>query len=509
MNHIDDIFLQLKPKTINLFLTNNLFFLNKNCYNRSIINNNINIKIERTNNMSDTKQTEQHLNYYITPKRILDSAVKFIDDVQPMLDDFLNDKNNQKNPALNLTVFNILADSDDNISYAIPKAATMLHPEIMQPVLTVDNGILTINSIARYAPELTKNIKFNTIDQVEAYYHNEPIVVVTQGPQGPTYNYYENFHDFIKKTFNRDHIDQYQVDNTPGTRFIANEETYLSQLLETRSQIKAIQNDAQEQLNSGQKLTPEQKESYQKALTNDNGKPVNIFTITYPIAQDFCNKLVPFIQKDLMPKDFKFKDLPTLLKDTVLHTLCPTYRQIFLVSQKGYLPAYYRPDIDPIPNDVNGLSASPDSITEYRIINQDDTTVSLGLIKTDNQTKLKHFHQARNHDNILFKITKDHPDTPENVENAIQKWIKDNSLTIDYTDKNGRKRKQDMLQAPIAPILASTGSSQRSQLNPYQDPANDPEHVRILFNIVDQEQLDQINQINKIVKRNQERQSKE
>ena len=509
MNHIDDIFLQLKPKTINLFLTNNLFFLNKNCYNRSIINNNINIKIERTNNMSDTKQTEQHLNYYITPKRILDSAVKFIDDVQPMLDDFLNDKNNQKNPALNLTVFNILSDSDDNISYAIPKAATMLNPEIMQPVLTVDNGVLTINSIARYAPDLTKNIKFNTIDQVEEYYRNEPIIVVTQGPQGPTYNYYENFHDFIKKTFNRDHIDQYQVDNTPGTRFIANEETYLSQLLETRSQIKAIQNDAQEQLNSGQKLTPEQKESYQKALTNDNGKPVNIFTITYPIAQDFCNKLVPFIQKDLMPKGFKFKDLPTLLKDTVLHTLCPTYRQIFLVSQKGYLPAYYRPNIDPIPNDVNGLSANPDSITEYRIINQGDTTVSLGLIKEDNQVKLKHFHQARNHDNILFKITKDHPDTPENVENAIQKWIKDNSLTIDYTDKNGRKRKQDMLQAPIAPILASTGSSQRSQLNPYQDPANDAEHVRILFNIVDQEQLDQINQINKIVKRNQERQSKE
>lgn len=502
-------FLQLKPKTINLFLTNNLFFLNKNCYNRSIINNNINIKIERTNNMSDTKQTEQHLNYYITPKRILDSAVKFIDDVQSMLDDFLNDKNNQKNPALNLTVFNILSDSDDNISYAIPKAATMLHPEIMQPVLTVDNGVLTINSIARYAPDLTKNIKFNTIDQVEEYYRNEPIIVVTQGPQGPTYNYYENFHDFIKKTFNREHIDQYQVDNTPGTRFIANEETYLSQLLETRSQIKAIQNDAQEQLNSGQKLTPEQKESYQKALVNDNGKPVNIFTITYPIAQDFCNKLVPFIQKDLMPKGFKFKDLPTLLKDTVLHTLCPTYRQIFLVSQKGYLPAYYRPDIDPIPNDVNGLSANPDSITEYRIINQDDTTVSLGLIKEDNQVKLKHFHQARNHDNILFKITKDHPDTPENVENAIQKWIKDNSLTIDYTDKNGRKRKQDMLQAPIAPILASTGSSQRSQLNPYQDPANDAEHVRILFNIVDQEQLDQINQINKIVKRNQERQSKE
>ena len=509
MNHIDDIFLQLKPKTINLFLTNNLFFLNKNCYNRSIINNNINIKIERTKNMSDTKQKEQHLSYYITPKRILDSAVKFIDDVQPMLDDFLNDKNNQKNPALNLTVFNILSDSDDNISYAIPKAATMLHPEIMQPVLTVDNGVLTINSIARYAPDLTKDIKFNTIDQVEEYYRNEPIIVVTQGPQGPTYNYYENFHDFIKKTFNREHIDQYQVDNTPGTRFIANEETYLSQLLETRSQIKAIQNDAQEQLNSGQKLTPEQKESYQKALVNDNGKPVNIFTITYPIAQDFCNKLVPFIQKDLMPKGFKFKDLPTLLKDTVLHTLCPTYRQIFLVSQKGYLPAYYRPDIDPIPNDVNGLSANPDSITEYRIINQDDTTVSLGLIKEDNQVKLKHFHQARNHDNILFKITKDHPDTPENVENAIQKWIKDNSLTIDYTDKNGRKRKQDMLQAPIAPILASTGSSQRSQLNPYQDPANDAEHVRILFNIVDQEQLDQINQINKIVKRNQERQSKE
>ena len=509
MNHIDDIFLQLKPKTINLFLTNNLFFLNKNCYNRSIINNNINIKIERTNNMSDTKQTEQHLNYYITPKRILDSAVQFIDDVQPMLDDFLNDKNNQKNPALNLTVFNILSDSDDNISYAIPKAATMLHPEIMQPVLTVDNGVLTINSIARYAPDLTKNIKFNTIDQVEEYYRNEPIIVVTQGPQGPTYNYYENFHDFIKKTFNREHIDQYQVDNTPGTRFIANEETYLSQLLETRSQIKAIQNDAQEQLTSGQKLTPEQKESYQKALVNDNGKPVNIFTITYPIAQDFCNKLVPFIQKDLMPKGFKFKDLPTLLKDTVLHTLCPTYRQIFLVSQKGYLPAYYRPDIDPIPNDVNGLSANPDSITEYRIINQGDTTVSLGLIKEDNQVKLKHFHQARNHDNILFKITKYHPDTPENVENAIQKWIKDNSLTIDYTDKNGRKRKQDMLQAPIAPILASTGSSQRSQLNPYQDPANDAEHVRILFNIVDQEQLDQINQINKIVKRNQERQSKE
>ena len=459
--------------------------------------------------MSDTKQKEQHLSYYITPKRILDSAVKFIDDVQPMLDDFLNDKNNQKNPALNLTVFNILSDSDDNISYAIPKAATMLHPEIMQPVLTVDNGVLTINSIARYAPDLTKNIKFNTIDQVEEYYRNEPIIAVTQGPQGPTYNYYENFHDFIKKTFNREHIDQYQVDNTPGTRFIANEETYLSQLLETRSQIKAIQNDAQEQLNSGQKLTPEQKESYQKALVNDNGKPVNIFTITYPIAQDFCNKLVPFIQKDLMPKGFKFKDLPTLLKDTVLHTLCPTYRQIFLVSQKGYLPAYYRPDIDPIPNDVNGLSANPDSITEYRIINQGDTTVSLGLIKEDNQVKLKHFHQARNHDNILFKITKDHPDTPENVENAIQKWIKDNSLTIDYTDKNGRKRKQDMLQAPIAPILASTGSSQRSQLNPYQDPANDAEHVRILFNIVDQEQLDQINQINKIVKRNQERQSKE
>lgn len=509
MNHIDDIFLQLKPKTINLFLTNNLFFLNKNCYNRSIINNNINIKIERTNNMSDTKQTEQHLNYYITPKRILDSAVKFIDDVQPMLDDFLNDKNNQKNPALNLTVFNILSDSDDNISYAIPKAATMLHPEIMQPVLTVDNGVLTINSIARYAPDLTKDIKFNTINQVEEYYRNEPIIVVTQGPQGPTYNYYENFHDFIKKTFNREHIDQYQVDNTPGTRFIANEETYLSQLLETRSQIKAIQNDAQEQLNSGQKLTPEQKESYQKALVNDNGKPVNIFTITYPIAQDFCNKLVPFIQKDLMPKGFKFKDLPTLLKDTVLHTLCPTYRQIFLVSQKGYLPAYYRPDIDPIPNDVNGLSANPDSITEYRIINQGDTTVSLGLIKEDNQVKLKHFHQARNHDNILFKITKDHPDTPENVENAIQKWIKDNSLTIDYTDKNGQKRKQDMLQAPIAPILASTGSSQRSQLNPYQDPANDAEHVRILFNIVDQDQLDEIEQINKIIEQNQKRQSKE